>query len=271
MENRNTIFLELQSLSPVLAEQRPGHPYEVPEGYFGGFPDTMILKVTEPAVPASSIMPMDVPAGYFDGLAASILSKIKQSESVLPDHGSELLAGIGKVMPYQVPSGYFEQTVNHLESVYWNESAPNVLTVIGKKNPYTAPEGYFKQLPSRLLNQVRTIRKPAPVFPLSFVKKVYRYAAAAVVIGILSVSALMIFRNQQSVNPGATATSFDINSISIDELQNYLTGQDLVDMENDIIATNGDLEAGDLKEFLDDLPEAALQQYVQEYADPNTN
>ena len=81
----------------------------------------------------------------------------------------------------------------------------------------------------------------------------------------------MIFRNQQSVNPSATATSFDINSISIDELQNYLTGQDLVDMENDIIATNGDLEAGDLKEFLDDLPEAALQQYVQEYTDPNTN
>ncbi|HSB91565.1 MAG TPA: hypothetical protein VLC28_00545, partial [Flavitalea sp.] len=101
--------------------------------------------------------------------------------------------------------------------------------------------------------------------------KVYRYAAAAVVVGILAVSALMIFKNQQAITPGKTVTSFDINSISSDELQSYITGQDLVDVDNDIIATSGDLEAADLEEFLSDLPEAALQQYVQQYTDPNIN
>jgi hypothetical protein len=270
MENKTTIFLELQSLSPFLAEKRPGHPYEVPTGYFESFPATMITQVSEPVVPVSSGMPMDVPAGYFDGLAASILSKIRQSENTLADHQSELLASIGKLTPYQVPAEYFERTIDDLQSVYWNESAPSVLTVIGKKNTYTVPDGYFRQLPSRILDQVRTIKKPATIYPLSFVKKVYRYAAAAVVVGILSVSALMILRNQQAIKPAETATAFDINKISIDELQSYITGEELVDMDNDIIATNGDLEAGDLKEFLNDLPETALQQYVQQY-DPNTN
>ena len=271
MENKNTIFLELQSLSPLLAEQRPGHPYEVPTGYFEGFPQSILMQVSEPVVSVPPIMPMDVPAGYFEGFAASVLSKIRESGNNLADHESELLASIGKVTPYQVPAGYFEQTVNDLEALYWNESAPNLLTVIGQKNPYSVPEGYFKQLPSRILNQVRTISKPATVYPLSFVKKVYSYAAAAVVVGILSVSVLMIWKNQQAVQTPSTVATFDINNISVDELQNYITGQELVDMQNDIIATNGDLEAGDLKEFLNDLPEAALQQYVQQYADPYTN
>jgi hypothetical protein len=271
MENKNTIFLELQSLSPFLAEKRPGNPYEVPPTYFDGFPERMVMQVSEPIVAGSTLMPMDVPAGYFHGLAASILNKIKQSEANTADHGSELLATIGKHTPYEVPSNYFENTIQDLESVYWNESAPSVLTVVGQINTYTVPDGYFKQLPSTILAKVRTAKKQTPVYPLSFVKKVYRYAAAAVLVGIVSVGALMYFKNQQAPNPVATTTSFDINNISIDELQNYLTGHELFDTGNDIIATNADLDAADLKEFLNDMPESALQQYVQEYADPNTN
>src|SRR4051812_569417 len=116
MENKNTIFLELQSLSPFLAEKRPGHPYEVPSTYFDGFPERMIMEISEPVVPVSTVMPMDVPAGYFDGLAASILNKIKDSEANAADHGSQLLAKIGKNTPYQVPSNYFEKTIQDLES-----------------------------------------------------------------------------------------------------------------------------------------------------------
>ncbi|HSB94788.1 MAG TPA: hypothetical protein VLC28_16805, partial [Flavitalea sp.] len=169
MENKNTIFPELQSLSPFLAESRPGHPYEVPEGYFADFPNTVLMQVIEPAIPATLKMPMDVPQGYFEGLAASILNKIRQSENRQDDEYSEILAGIGKATPYQVPSGYFEQNLHSLESLYWNESAPNILTVIGRNDPYTVPEGYFKQLPSAVLNKVRATTKQTAVYPLSFV------------------------------------------------------------------------------------------------------
>jgi hypothetical protein len=271
MENKNTILQELLSLSPFLAEKRPGHPYEVPANYFAEFPGRIVLEVSGPVVPVSQGMPMDVPAGYFDGLAAAILSKIKETESNLLDHGSELLTSIGKNIPYQVPSSYFEDNLQSLHFVSWNESAPNILTIIGKKNPYTIPEGYFKQVPSRVHNKIKLSQKSAPVYPLSFVKKVYRYAAAAILVGIISVTGLIYFRNHSFTNPVANISTFDINKISIEELQNYITGQELVDTDNDIIATNGDLDAADLKEFLNDMPEEALQQYVQQYADPNTN
>src|SRR5437868_452085 len=104
MENKNTIFEELKSLSPFLAEKRPGHPYEVSANYFEELPARILLQVSGPVVPVSQGMPMDVPAGYFDGLASAILSKIKETESTLLDHGSEVLNSIGKNTPYQVPS-----------------------------------------------------------------------------------------------------------------------------------------------------------------------
>jgi hypothetical protein len=272
MENRKTILEELRSLSPYLAENQPGHPYTVPVGYFEGFPGTMVEQLSGSVLAVPHETPMQVPAGYFDGVAASILARIKQAESVESiDEESEVLARIGKKMPYEVPAGYFEQLSTSIESVYWNESAPNILTVINRKNPFMVPDGYFEQLPSQIKKAVHPVKPQAALYSIGFVRKVYRYAAAAILVGIVSVAALMYLRTTSPATTVAQNTAVDINNISIDELQNYLSGQEAIESDNLFIATNGDLEAGDLKEFLNDMPEATLQKYVQDYAQPNTN
>jgi len=256
----------------MLAEERPGHPYRVPADYFESIAGNVITKVSETIMPTSRQMPMSIPGGYFDGLADSILGKIKASETnEAGDPQSELLSSIGKHMPFSVPAGYFEKLEQDIASVYWNEAAPTVLTVINRKNPFMVPDGYFQQFPSQVARKIRPVKKEAAVYPIDFVKKVYRYAAAAIIIGIISVAGLMYWKNDPSPSAVAGNSPVDINSISIDELQNYVSGQELIETENLFIATNNDLDAGDLKEFLDDMPEETLQKYVQEYAQPNTN
>lgn len=263
MENNLTILNELKALSPLLAEQRPGHPYSVPAGYFSQFPIRMAEKAASP-LPSKMDVPMDVPAGYFNNLAADILKKIKTQETLSEKEvHSELLEKAGKKMPYSVPEGYFESLDAHLQK---KVGLHRDLKAAQTKNPYTVPEGYFEGFPARMLSRVNLGTEKARLFSIGFARKVYRYAAAAILVGVVSVAALMYFRNQ----PAGTA-SVDMNSVSLDELQNYVTGQELLQPENSIIATNGDLKADDLKEFLNDMPEETLQQYVQEYAQPNIN
>ena len=57
MENRNTILKELQSLSPMLAEKRPGNPYAVPPGYFEALPGRVMVQLVDPEMPVSRQMP----------------------------------------------------------------------------------------------------------------------------------------------------------------------------------------------------------------------
>lgn len=247
----------------MLAEQRPGHPYSVPEGYFNTFPLKMSEKVQAP-LESKIPVPMDVPAGYFNNLAADILKKVRAQEAISEtEYHSELLEKVGRTMPYSVPAGYFESLDGRMAKAV---SFHQELEGARWKNPYSVPAGYFETLPGKILSRVASGSEKAKVLSMGFARKVYRYAAAAILVGIVSVAGLMYYRNQ----PAGTV-AVDMNSVSLDELQNYVTGQDMLQTENAVMATNGDLKADDLKEFLNDMPEETLRQYVQEYAQPNIN
>ena len=80
MESRNIILKELQELSPGLASSYPlPVPYQVPEGYFGQLPETILAIVQVP----------DNAAGELEAL-------------------SPLLRGISKTPPFHLPDGYFK-------------------------------------------------------------------------------------------------------------------------------------------------------------------
>lgn len=263
MENNLTILNELKALSPILAEKRPGHPYSVPEGYFSQFPMIMAEKVESPLASKMSD-PMQVPAGYFNNLAEDILKKIKSQETFSEtDYRSELLEKIGRNMPYTVPGGYFESLDARVQK---RVAFTGELEMAKTQTPYSVPAGYFETLPGKILSRVSTGTEKTKLFTIGFAQKVYRYAAAAILVGIVSVAGLIYYQKQP-----AGKVAVDMNSVSLDELQNYVTGQEMLQPENSIIATNGDLKADDLKEFLKDMPEETLREYVQEYAQPNIN
>ena len=112
-----------------------------------------------------------------------------------------MLASISRDTPYSIEDGYFEgldQRMMDLIKSHSDYQSPReelehlspLLGNLKKEMPFTVPEGYFE-------NNVSIPEKAAPakVVTLSS-RKLFRYAVAAVVIGIVAVTGvLLINRN----------------------------------------------------------------------------
>lgn len=101
------------------------------------------------------------------------------------------LASAPAALPYQVPQGYFEA----LEPLALVQE-PSFLE--GAQLPFQAPAGYFESLPQQLMQRIRleetaanidalpqAQEEPALVVPMKAMRKWLIYAAAAVLMGIL--------------------------------------------------------------------------------------
>jgi hypothetical protein len=136
------------------------------------------------------VNPYTVDKQYFANLSAAILLKINK-ENI-----------------YQVPNGYFENlsgTILNKIKVEENENeleeiAPT-LASLKKVNVYTTPADYFDQL--AIPTQVTA---DAKVVSFTSKKKTswMKYAAAACVVGIISISAFMFFNKKNTVLPQNT-------------------------------------------------------------------
>ena len=221
MKHSEYILNELKEISPLLAEIEKMNVYTVPESYFSGL-DKQILEKAKNAT--SSILPasdtsyfasethfLDVPDGYFDNLAGNILKKIKSLQ--IENAGEEL-----------------------------RQLSP-VLYAVQNENVFSVPAGYFDTLPGTILHSIQPSTQ-AKVVAINAIKKrslVWNYAIAAMLTGVMAVSALWItnksfkltpvisevknipsyvldanqFKNEQQLNEG-------IASLSDDEIIKYL-------------------------------------------------
>jgi hypothetical protein len=57
-----------------------------------------------------------------------------------------------------------------------------------------------------------------------------------------------------------------IEAVSEEELESFVEGE-MPSFEEGIMVSSGDIDGEDLKEILSDIPEAALQQYLNQYTD----
>jgi hypothetical protein len=166
MEYSKEIFEELNQISTLLAGMEKKNVFSVPFGYF----DTLyidVLKKIEKGSDRSNTL--TVPAGYFEGLADSVLNKIR----AMRDEPSQEL----------------------------RELSP-MLYSIQNENVFTVPNGYFNGLESEILSKVKP---QAKVIELKKRDSVWKYAAAAVVTGMIGLSSLMMFNSQ----PGSGKISED--------------------------------------------------------------
>lgn len=248
MTERNIILIELNELGSMLVNANSQNIYSVPEGYFEGL--------------ANQVM---------DRIKAFEASNAKEELEML----SPLLTQINRDMPYTIPAGYFEGLEEKImQSIRGHadyqtageelDSLSPLLKSISKNTPYQVPEGYFESLGNGRMPKPAT--KSIVISITS--RRWFRYAAAAVVTGILVVSGiLLIYKN--SVDPIKDPYAWvkkNTKKISDDEINNVIN---LANTENLVekgsLATN-DTSTEEIKELMKDVPENEIQNFLNETA-----
>jgi hypothetical protein len=239
MENRNTILTELKEISPVVAQMGFQCPYEVPQGYFEGFADTVLQRIK----------------------ASEAASAREELETLSP-----LLSRLSKKMPFSTPPGYFDELSDNavagasaIEFVNVElENLSPLMSSLKNKAVYEVPAGYFENLPEQMLKQAKS--QPAKVVRMNFARRAMRYAAAAVVAGLIIAAAWIYLGTNKSADGTSIA---GIEQVSDEMLENYLE-TNLV--EAPVLASNSsEIDADDLKDILADVTDEELQKYVDQY------
>jgi len=205
MNNKTEILDELSAIGPALIPLQGLCVFNVPESYFAQFPDNLLEKVNKPIALQNNIAsPFSVPQGYFNNLAETIMGKVAREED-----SAEV--EIKKLSP--------------------------ALSATGNDNVFKVPSYYFTNLAGSIVAQVQTPAKVVKMKPRSLF---VRYAAAAVITGILGLSTFSFFNNRSSNlivadNTAIVATgqqiiassSFDkiLETVSAEEIEQYLTKQ----------------------------------------------
>jgi hypothetical protein len=267
------------------------NPYTVPAGYFENLPGQLLSRVKSER--ESTLLndptnnPYQVPDGYFEGLAESILRRVKFQDALSAKEELEflspLLSKLEKKPPFSTPEGYFDQLSESArtgvkESVFASnepEQLSSLMSRLKAENVYAVPVQYFENLPDTILNLVK--RQPARVIAVSFGKKMMRYAAAAVIAGLIATAGILFIQKENaSVAPGAMVqteenlqlqTQKELQGLSDDELLDFIDAQSnpLPDILS--IASSSDIESDDVKFILADVPDSELKEYLEEYSD----
>lgn len=254
MTTRNNIVQELRDLESSLADLSAQNSYSVPEG-------------------------------YFEGLAQQVLSRIRAIEAASAaeelGHLSPLLSQLPKTMPYTVPAGYFEDMESTLISVamYGEQGAKEelenispLLSGLKKEMPYHVPAGYFDTVSA----PVGEVNEPAKVVSMGGSRKWFRYAAAAVVTGVVALlSILYISQDNTGKTEGTVAAKFEKNMLkeirktSDTVLTEFVKQFDEAGLRTDETAATDTNK--DVKDLLKDIPENELKQFLNETAETETS
>lgn len=195
-----------------------------------------------------------LPEGYFDHLAANILLKTKSQSAT-----------------FTTPNNYFESLADNILAkvktqvnidVYneLQQIAP-LLNTISKHNTYKVPENYFETL-----RFTKSYAKPAKIILLS---KVYKYVAAAMVIGIVG---LVYFVNSSNKTNSNFALQHNL-SLKINVPQEISSLQDgilnnAVENEKAVITTDETVQNatlpfwGNIQEELEHLSDEEINSYL---------
>jgi len=296
MENINPILIEIKDISPVVAGIGNLNPYTAPQAYFDGFAIQLMLRIAleekagiDPVLNINKDNIYQVPDNYFDNLAGNILNHIKARETSNAKEELELLSPllgqIGKKNPFTSPDGYFNDFSDNIVAgvkaiEFVNEELENLSpTMFDLKNKrvYEVPDGYFDSIAATILEKAKK-QQPAKVVSIGFGRKIMRYAAAAVITGIVAVSVYFYSGNSKVVTvdlPGAVA------KIPDQEIENFLNDNTValanIGTETDSLNTATTVEdagtnAEDTKDLLADISDEDLQQYVDQRSEtPVTN
>lgn len=219
-----------------------------------------------------------VPEGYFDGFAAQVLNRIKamNSADAVEELGylSPMLSSISKDLPYAVPQGYFDGLADavlknvHTKEDYQTadeelESLSPLLSSIGKKVPFSVPQGYFENFQ---VDIAPAEKKQAKVIQMNAggSRKWFRYAAAAVVIGVVAITGVLFFGADNPVsgdNPYKTVKR-EMKEVSTNDINEFIKATDEGNIQNQAITAS--IQSNEIKELMKDISEKDIQNFLNE-------
>lgn len=236
--NRNSqIDQELKELDSSLAGIVPVNVFRVPSGYFNTVASDVLMAVSQP----NKYTTAQAPEGYFESLAPDILEKIKLLENMVSADETlspELIKLRGAAV-FSVSNEYFEElpglVMNRIKEEEGLPFLSESLASIRYSNSYQVPLGYFDHLSNSISQQVKI--NYAPVVKMNSQHPIIRYAAAAVITGILALSIFSKFNGSQnqansyaSVNKSIMKTAQSIiQQGNFDTEMSTLSDQDIVE------------------------------------------
>lgn len=218
-----------------------------------------------------------VPAGYFEGLADFLLLRIRAMEAVNAKDElyqlSPYLAGISRQLPFSVPDGYFDSLVqntpvpaaNDVDASKELETLSPFLGSLKKETPYVLPGGYFENLDTG--RKVEAHEKQAKVVSLG-ARKWFRYAAAAVLVGVIPTVGLLLTSRKNSYDPNTHSAEWvqkNLKKVSTDAIDHFV---DLAEPGiQDIAAADTRNEAkdkNDVKDLIKDISDKDIQKFLDD-------
>ena len=208
-------------------------PFTVPEGYFSELEDRILSEVSVRTL--TEELPFIAPEGYFESFEERILGTLKTEE-------------FPKEQPFKASEDYFSEMENQILGKISLEK-------INKKEAFQIPsDDYFAKMEADIL-QKTVGKKQSPFLEVFRNKKIFRYAASAIIVGGLGFG---FYKYQEK-----PADQFA--QISSEEMVAYLADQPLTDADLELIVTEG----GDLNIAATPVPEAVSEKEILKYLEEN--
>jgi hypothetical protein len=185
------------------------------------------------SVPRINVYRVD--ENYFDGIRAELQARIIASNFIAPQNKVDVPAGYFENLPTNILAKIKAQE-NNVVLTEMQELSPTIAG-IGNKNVYSVPQGYFEQLAMPTMAPTKLVKMGS--------RSIFKYAAAAVVVGLLGLS-IYTFVHKNAVEINGTEVnavvmakaneiiqkkSFEkeLETVSDNELEQYLSqsGQDI--------------------------------------------
>lgn len=226
---------------------------------------------------------------------------MEQQESTITElkQISPSLADIEKKNPFLIPDGYFFEFPemilsiirqnNLLSSIEEIESISPLLASLKSKQTYTVPTNYFDQFSISVMqqeSQKENDRVSAPVHSMANSKKWIRYAAAAVLVGLIGLVSLFFLNNSGqisgdniiknkdlSLNHPNNPSVEDLKDLSDDALYKYLAEMPEESKETDSAASAIfnlallNVDDNGLAELLHEIPDEDLKKFTDDNND----
>ena len=220
-----------------------------------------------------------VPVGYFDELASQVLNRIKAIEAATSkeelNYLSPTLNNFTRQLPFSVPQGYFEAlNENLIQNVIKNnlaqtpkeelENLSPLLSSLNKEMPFAVPKGYFDELSSSTKHKEN--KQATKIFSITY-RKWFRYAAAAVVIGIVTLTGFLLLGDEKEPGVKALAKlSRDIKKMDETQKDNLM---DFVDagMSGQETAQANPATNSEVKKLLQGISEEELTDFQEQTED----
>ena len=141
----------------------------------------------------------------------------------------------------------------------------STLAGINTQNVYTVPDGYFENFKSETEQ-----KKPGAKVISIASRKWYRYAAAAVVTGVIAVTSLIVYKNNHKDAAGKTIAKFEKEVKKIEDVKKTDSLIELIDAglnERALASNHTAVKTDDVQKLLQDVSTDELKDFNEQSKD----